>query len=569
MASINSVNKFKVLLSKNKILLGVLFLAAILRLWGISYGFPNILFNDERALVYGALKMMELKTLIPAFHPEEFKVLYYLPAMSYVYLIYLAPLIVLKYLFAGLPDFSIFKAGLILDPTFLWYSARFLNALIGVLGVYAVYKISSVFFKNKRAAIFSALFLAFSFYHIQLSHMSRHWIPAVSFTFLALVFAALIYKNPKTSYYVWGGIFGGLAVGTNPISAIVALPLFLAHIFNQKLLSRKLLIGVVVFAAVVAMFVALHPYGLTLGEGDARAGVSLLKRVTIFFERGLGDFWDLNWKFIKTLLVYETTLFILGILGLVLIFKKDRKIFYLLFSFLAGYVALLYAMNITYLTRPVLYMIPVFAISAGLLLDYVILKVETKKTLRDLILAAVFVFPLILGVKYDWLLAKNDSRILAMEWLGKNLPGEKILAYLPYMQLTNTREGVTELTSISPESLRVNEKLLKSLPDDSWPQPSYNLLNLHFLPQGHEWRQKNDLDYFARLGYKYIVLEYRNIDKSDLDKQILLLSAQGRLVKKFRGDLDVMDEVSASPFALFNSERLGPVVEIYEIGDSD
>ena len=71
-----------------KLIFWILLLALVLRLWGITYGFPLFLVNDETPHVYGALKMIELKTLIPAFHQEEFsKVLYYPPLLSYFFLV--------------------------------------------------------------------------------------------------------------------------------------------------------------------------------------------------------------------------------------------------------------------------------------------------------------------------------------------------------------------------------------------------------------------------------------------------------------------------------------------------
>ena len=157
------------------ILLGAL----ALRLWGISYGLPLFLVNDETPHVYGALKMIELKTLIPAWHEDEFKkVLYYPPLLSYFYLVALVPVIGVHYLFSGAPPLTDYKLTLALDPSFIWVAARVWTALIGIADIFVIYLLTRRLFQSERAGIFAALFLSLSFWHLQLSHNARHWLPA-------------------------------------------------------------------------------------------------------------------------------------------------------------------------------------------------------------------------------------------------------------------------------------------------------------------------------------------------------------------------------------------------------
>ena len=122
----------------------VLLGAFVLRLFGIPYGFPLFLVNDEPAFVLGALKMMELKTLVPAWHSAEFqKVLYYPPFLAYFYLIALAPVLAVHYLASGLPSLAAYQDAFTMNPSFLWIAARVLNALMGVLLIYVVHSPTS------------------------------------------------------------------------------------------------------------------------------------------------------------------------------------------------------------------------------------------------------------------------------------------------------------------------------------------------------------------------------------------------------------------------------------------
>ena len=81
-------------------LISILALAFLIRIAGVSYGLPLWLVDDEPPFVLAALKMLELKTLLPALHFADFKtVLYYPPYLAYLYLPFFAALAAVKFLF--------------------------------------------------------------------------------------------------------------------------------------------------------------------------------------------------------------------------------------------------------------------------------------------------------------------------------------------------------------------------------------------------------------------------------------------------------------------------------------
>src|SRR6267154_1616766 len=78
----------------------VVMLAFLLRIAGILYGLPLMLVNDEGSLVLGALKMIEVKTVIPALHPDLFdSILYYPPYLCYLYHLPFVVILGVKFLF--------------------------------------------------------------------------------------------------------------------------------------------------------------------------------------------------------------------------------------------------------------------------------------------------------------------------------------------------------------------------------------------------------------------------------------------------------------------------------------
>src|SRR3989344_8430702 len=86
---------------RGRYVLGIILGAALLvRLAGITYGLPLWLVGDEPSLVFGALKMIELKTVLPVLHDDAFRGLfYYTPLLAYVYLLPFLGIIGLKGLF--------------------------------------------------------------------------------------------------------------------------------------------------------------------------------------------------------------------------------------------------------------------------------------------------------------------------------------------------------------------------------------------------------------------------------------------------------------------------------------
>src|SRR3990167_5475873 len=85
--------------NSRKILFVILVFAFFVRVAGIGYGLPLWLISDESPFTLGALKMIELKTVTPRFHSEEFRsVLYYPPYISYLLLPVFSGILAFKYL---------------------------------------------------------------------------------------------------------------------------------------------------------------------------------------------------------------------------------------------------------------------------------------------------------------------------------------------------------------------------------------------------------------------------------------------------------------------------------------
>ena len=550
------------------IILGV---SLFLRLAGVNYGFPNFLISDERALVFGALKMIELKTLVPAFYPEEFRPLYYMPFMSYVFLIWLLPFLAVKYALAGFPAFSDFKTALVLDPSSIWIWSRALIAMLGTLNVYTIYLISRKIFHNERAAIFSAAFLAVSFFHVELSHMTRHWMPAITLTYLVWLLFLYIREQDKLKNYIWGGLAAGAAFVTNPSSVALFVPFGVFQIEKRKIFSKNAFIFIALFTLCSLLFILLHPFGVTFAEptkGGSGPSENLLWRVTHVFSTGFGGLAANIQLYGQTLLKYDIALFIFAILGFCLAYlcKVNRVILLAAILFAVSYIVIIYMMLISF-SRPVIMLLPIFAIWAGFAVSQILVKFPRFRTLGSLVIFAVFGYSLAIDLQYDYLLSKKDNRTIATDWISENIPvGSKILASLPYMRLPNSKKGILEMQAIDSGSLRSTDHALLGLADDKYPQPSFEVLNLHFISTAVGYRKENDAEFFRKKGYEYFIIEYANDDMSDLDAQSKLRVGQAELIKRFPGTYDLRDEISSIwPWEIFKYDRFGPNIDVYEL----
>lgn len=574
----------------------ILALALVLRLWGITYALPQFFVNDERAGVYGALKMLELGTLVPARHEAEFRqVLNYLPLPSYLYLIVLTPVLGLGYLLSGAAGLAQYRAALTLDPTVIFLASRALIALMGTAVVWLTYRLGWGIFASERTGLLAAAFLAVSFYHLQLSHVTRQWMPAALALALAWLAALAIYRGGGTKGYAWGGLLAGLGFGANPAAAVAMAPMVLAHFlrpsgeaFSRRISDRRWLFCVALFLAVSLASVALYPYGLSQGEvvgGGIRATLSA--KLAGFAGKSLAGWLAFLWFYVKLLFTYETILFAAALGGALLMACRHRRWLAVAGVFAAGYLTLLYlAFNI--IERGILFLLPVLSVAAGYAADRLwqklgnleIEKLRIRSTFSHFLISsffALFLFgwPLAVGLRYDYLLTQEDTRILAADWIYAETPPEaKILADLPYLRLTNTKAGIRELGGIDPAGLRIQDRVLLGLTEQRYPQPNREVLNLHFISPLHPHRQAGDAAFFTSRGYRFFAVEYEYQDRRDLTPQSRAFMDQGRLLQRFAPSaagaagraLDVSGEIATvPPWGLWAVRRFGFFVDVYAL----
>ena len=200
--------------SIRKLIIIVLVVAFLIRLPGIFYGLPYHLLADEEANIYGALKMIELKTILPVLHRADFDgLLYYPPILAYIYTVLFIPAIGIMHMVSGY-SLDVLKDFLILNPSVFWYIARSLSIFFSLAGIYIVYRIGKHLFSDEKIAIITAFLYSTSFLETSMANTAHHWTTGM---FFALLSAYLVLKatanNVDNSRRLL--VFAGLTVGVS------------------------------------------------------------------------------------------------------------------------------------------------------------------------------------------------------------------------------------------------------------------------------------------------------------------------------------------------------------------
>lgn len=237
------------MLKHNWILAAILILAVVLRFYDLG-GNPPALNWDEVSQGYNAYSIMQTGR-------DEWG--QFLPWANFrAYGDYPLPM----YMYLAMPGIALFGLN--------EFSVRIPSALSGSLTVLLAYLICKKVFKNKLAAVLSALLLAISPWSLLTSRQVLQATPAVFFFTLG-VWLFLEGFSRKKRWQIAGIISLGLSAYTYHNTRILApvMFVFLILLFKEKLLSQKKRLTAILITAAI-FFIPLLPV-IFLQQGSARA----------------------------------------------------------------------------------------------------------------------------------------------------------------------------------------------------------------------------------------------------------------------------------------------------------
>lgn len=238
------------LITRKRIILLILIIAAFLRLWRLDVNPPNLT-ADEASFGYNTYSILKTgKDMYGESFPIIFKSFGDFRPGLYFYLL--------------IPSVAIF--GL------TEFAVRFPNAIFGVLGVYALYLlVREMYPKRKFLPVISAFLLAVNHWHIYYSRGA--WEPNVALT-LTLFAVYYFYKSfQKEKYLVTAALLFGLTLLTYQGSKLASLLVVLAlvGVYRKQIFKfeRRKLVGAVLVGLLVSL-----PIIMSLFQGKTgRLGV--------------------------------------------------------------------------------------------------------------------------------------------------------------------------------------------------------------------------------------------------------------------------------------------------------
>ncbi|MBP9695199.1 MAG: glycosyltransferase [Candidatus Magasanikbacteria bacterium] len=445
----------------------------IVRIVGIGYGLPYHLFGDEEAVIYGALKMVELKTIFPVFHWEAFKSLtYYPPFLNYLNLILFAPAVAIMYLFSGFPSLAILKDQFIADPSALFYAARIAGVLFSTANIYLLYKIALVLFPNRKTiAIWAAVFLAGSFLDASIAPTARHFIPGLFFSLLATYFGLrAIKESDYRRLSILSGIFFGITFGINYIVFFLPFITIYAaytHRNNWHHLSNLFFYLFSPFAVLALFAIAVHPQPFVeqvLYHDNVEYGQTKTLIGSLYY-------------YLLVMWNYDPELWLFGIIGWVALWFCDRKMFAFFALFYTTVACIMYAL----LWNIPRYLVPSIPFLA-LISSYGLVTITNRSRWIGYSLGSlVILYYLAVFPRYALLLLRDDTRITARQWIEMDLSDNSIVTISDRLRLPAKPQAIKTVSEINPGAIRSLDRIILSGSPVIKEDKLLNAYNVYFL----------------------------------------------------------------------------------------
>ncbi|OGY48535.1 MAG: hypothetical protein A3B89_00440 [Candidatus Buchananbacteria bacterium RIFCSPHIGHO2_02_FULL_40_13] len=543
------IDKLKIFIRANYLIILILILAFILRIWGVAYGWPGLFVGDEKSLVGGALKMIYERNIFPVLEPDAFRLLYYPVLIPWILLIFFVPWTIFVYLTGDFSSLSVLRDNFILNPEVFFLIGRIVNVVFATILVFLIYKVGTKIF-SKPVGLFSALLYAVSWLPIHQGHFVKHWNIGAFFGLLILYLAWSILNNPSRRNYILAGLMVGLAGLTDYIFAIYGLIfaiihfLFLKQSWPDKFFSKSFWIFVLLSVVIFSLSILSYPqefYRLAFGEDSTATAV-----------KSLVGFWQVISEIFFTLYHLETVILILSLIGALILFFKNKKLLYLLII-IPLISPFLYYFLLHFETRYILLFLPFLTILAGYGWFRIIDQLKIKSRILLLVFCLIIIFlPLKNAVIFGTMLTQTDTRILAKNWVASNLPyGSKIITNSWEFDLMRNAKCIYDQQQFRNLSLRSQDYVMwqRDLKESYCVWPLDLILAL----------PPNMADYEYYLVDSYTARRFAYLGEG------LLKEAQ--LIQEFKGSPYAIVETWPDNFVheILANRRTGPDVKIYRL----
>ena len=414
------------------VLPAIVALGLVVRLWGLQFGLPMVRTRPDELLVHGVVFKMFDGNLNPRFFDYPALFLYLLAA---VFAVYIGAGRLAGWFPPSLDAMAIFR--LRWEPFFLM--ARTTSALMGTATVALCHWTAAPLFGH-AAGLLSALFMALAFLHVRDSHYGTTDVPMAFFMMWAMValVRAHLWRKRRDAWIA--GVLAGLAAATKYVAGLLVLPLVVVELLHAwarrgdpgRALRETHLVRMGV--GFTLAFLAANPY-LVLDWQQALQGLRDLQASTasgMTPPEVLGRGWTYHLPF-SLRHGLGVPLLAAGIGGLCWAAWRRPAVALILGSFPVAYYVVAGA-GYNVFVRYMIPVVPFLCIFAGHavaeLAGAVARRTRVPAGLAAAALGLVVVAPSAHSVvRFDRLMAIEDSRLVAARWIQEHVPAGSTLFF--------------------------------------------------------------------------------------------------------------------------------------------
>jgi hypothetical protein len=386
--------------------------ALLVRLVGIKTGLPYVYNADENShFVPRAVGMFG-----HSLNPD-----YFVNPPAYTYLVHAL------YAIRWGSDPATVGGAYAADPTSAFVIARAASATLGALAVVFTAIAGARLFEDRRTGFVAGAILSVAFLAVFYSHFALNDAPTLAPLSLSLVGIAGIYRTGRTREYLLAGIPLGIAIATKYTAGILVVAI-VAAAFASPVPQPRIRNVVICAALVCAGFLLANPYALL----DHHAFIDGLRKQT---ETASGDEGGKLGLSQSSGWIYYLGTFLWGfgwlpslaaVAGGVWMAIKQRRLAWILLP--APLLLFLYLGNQSrFFSR---WLLPIYPILA-LLAAWALVELARRARWRWVLAAgalAICLQGLVYSVHNDRVLAREDTRQQARDWMMANIPaGKKIV----------------------------------------------------------------------------------------------------------------------------------------------
>lgn len=295
------------------------------------------------------------------------------------------------YMWSIIPFLSFFS-----DPLF---AGRIISVLSGLGTLIGLFFLSFQLFKSRRIALFSSLFYSLVPFAVFFDRMALADSLLACFGVWLFYFSLLLFSSPRLDLAMITGIVLGMALLTKSPATFFALliPVSFLTVFEKKRFSWEKIIKIIPLLIVVYAFAFVIYNLLRLGPNFQMVGIrnqDYVFSISHFFTNPL-DPLQFHLKEIIEWFGGNLTwgVFIFGLGGMIIAFKKNWISFFLLFLWFVFPLFVQAEFAKVFTARYIFFSVPLFLIFVACFLDFLFALLERKWAI--LVLMALIIPPLV------------------------------------------------------------------------------------------------------------------------------------------------------------------------------